>query len=347
METLQRFFFIFLICIALIGLSIINIYREKYADPTKVKQFTYIRYMAAICCILQFQCFLGYLLNNVGVTQSAWGIWIPLATLTLAQVSINVSQSYVDIVKMKNDTISKPVVFGIYIAWLFASIFNTTGSILGFSYSILSVQFFCYASWKLSEVLSLSFSTFILYKVCRKCKKSLEFNYNHNKNDDHDVHSIDSTSSNSSMPKDYLNSITLERIRSGVFRMQSLIICFMLLIIILTINLIQEYVSFFQVVLHTYDQSNYTDTPTITVALIYMPIWTFVQLVNLIYSWILFYQFTKQYRINLGVDSEDVSKTSKEKNFSKLSNKNTSELSNKITSELSPVGTSASDNNEV
>ena len=185
-ERLVLFSLALIPCLALLGAALYNIYRQHYFPPDKVERyiqyhpitpplhihvhtchthrFYYIRWASVLCCTQQFLVFIGYLTDEIIITQIAWNTWIPTALFCLTILSIRVSESYIQI-RCIAFTINRKHIHVAYTSWALATLFNWTGTLCGFAFGAPVPQSFFYATWKLLAAICLSFVAYIVLQV--------------------------------------------------------------------------------------------------------------------------------------------------------------------------------------
>ena len=204
------------------------------------------------------------------IHQLAWHAWIWLGLLTLVKLSIKLTMSYIVLVNMNpNEKPSNQLILFIYLFWVFVVCLDFTGTIFGYVLSNKKYtywQAFFYGTWKIFAILSLSLIIIIVYKVYNSIVNILKNQFNRTSN------------------IDKYNDIIYAKLRT-----KYLMIFLSLLNIALLTNAIIEYIWFIEDWLFSANidvGSKFDEPPTIIVILLYLPIFSFVNIFILIYTWI-------------------------------------------------------------
>ena len=314
------FSFILVLCVVLVFVSLQNVLREGHTKPdfqATVQHYTKLRRLTLLCCILQLQCFFGYFVGNTFIHESAWNFWIVIGFLCLALLGINTAKLFNEFHSVncqsqlfesssssstiankqnsddekgssltrdnstlrsirlinKYNLFKEKNIFYIYLFWILSSIFEIIGSIVGWLATNITFQFFCYGTWRFLTVISLILTVFRIL-VVRQIIKETIYKY---------LVKPFSDFSNGEIK-------ILAALYEALKLLKKLIVCLIFLIIVLIINSIVIYTVFFQLLFidnkNLINDYTFSKTPNYVIFGFYFPLWSFVQITNLFYTWI-------------------------------------------------------------
>ena len=298
---------ILLLCLVLVVFAFQNVIRErnvKSAYRKSAKHFTTLRWLILLCCVLQFFCFFGYFVRNAFIHQTAWNLWIIIGFFCLALLGIKTTKvfnefqhidsnaSSINDTRTINTTHNKSSqikfeqnnVFYIYVFWILSSLSQIIGTIVGWIITNIPFQFFCYGTWRFLTSISLIFTVFRIYFVHEIVKQSI-YKYLIQPFSQFDNNEIK----------------VLTTLYQSLKLLKKLIICFLILILVMIVNSMVEFIIFFQLLIDDELIDNYTfsQTPRYVIFTFYFPLWSFVQIINLFYTWIPYRQLNmNKYIIN-------------------------------------------------
>ncbi|ETO22814.1 hypothetical protein RFI_14382 [Reticulomyxa filosa] len=222
--------------------------------------------------------------------QVGWSIWIPVAVLSLAVLSLRMTETYSNINKMRmfshqssiseRSTFEKLLIYG-HSMVLIIAVFDWTGTILdkhgpiiflfdhvtayyfllGSVYSFYATQTLLYALWKLIAVALLSSLIALLMKLFLKLKQQYDTLMRRNS---------------------LTNKMQMSRnLYKSMYKLLCLVFVLSVLVVCLFYQSIHEWITFVSDTKYQYVEETIT-----TIAGIYLPLWSCVSAVNLVYSWI-------------------------------------------------------------
>ena len=122
------------------------------------------------------------------------------------------------------------------------------------------LQTLFYSLWKFIAVFLFCGLNYFIFKICQKCWYQL----NRKMSSVGDFHSKNN-----------------EKLKYGFYKLLTLFIVFSLLIIVLLIQAIIEFISFIN-----YEERSFVQEPIWVIVFIYLPIWSGISIVCLVYSWV-------------------------------------------------------------
>ena len=252
--------------------------------------------------------FFGYFLNSIVLMQFAWSFWIPLATLSLCVLSVRMIETYQSIVKknfhktMEDSKFKKLMIF-VHSLCFIEAILDWMGTLVGdiLTPGNIILQTLFYSLWKFIAVILFTILNYFIFKICQRCYQQL--------------------GRKMSSVGDF-HSKTNSKLRYGFFKLLFLFIIFLFLIILLSIQAIIELISVVK-----QEERSFIEEPILAIVFIYLPLWSLISIVTLIYAW---------------VNSKDLKKNSSEhsKSSKNISSKQkiASQTSYKDTMSITEVG---------
>lgn len=261
-----------ILSLILVVVAFVNVYRQ-YNRQQGSKKMRYVGWLTLTCTMLQLVVVIAYALDDIIIEQVAWALWLPISTLSLCVLSISMIETYETIVKhnyektMNKDSHFATLMIGSHACCFVGTILDWLGILFGMILkpNNIKLQFLFWGLWKLIAVTLFGFLVFLIIKICKQCWIQL------NKQ----TGSVDGFYSK-------LN----DKLRMGFYKLLVLSIVISLLIITFAIYGIGNIID--SVHYESSDDSSDSDDSyrfwqnlLSTVIL-----WSFIAIVNLVYSWI-------------------------------------------------------------
>eukprot|EP01084_Bolivina_argentea_P051811 95281_1 len=253
------FVLFFIVMIVLFSLSILCIYRQYHVKDAETK-LNVVRYIVAWCLLLQFFTFLGYFIGCVPLFAILWNLWVPSWSIGYVFLSLNISliqASQLSTTMDNNHQVAKWKI--IWCFWAGCSLSEWIGSISGWTFNLHNVQAFGYLFWKVNALIMLILCVTILVE-CYKNIKEL---------------------SDVTTEEDAKNDMA-----RGLRRMKHLIMVELILSLYLFISVVYEIYVIICIYKHIVFNNIYVEEATVMKMVVYFPLWSLINVVLLIYSWI-------------------------------------------------------------